>query len=155
MGDYIQELRKEIGNRPLILSTAGVVLIDDEDRLLMQYRGDNNTWGLPGGAIELGETVEEAAIREVLEETGLTVSSMKLFDIYSGHEQHYIYPNGDEVYMVCIMYYSRNFKGTISIDGDETKDIKFFDVNELPDKISPPVIPIVKDIIYKINNKLI
>lgn len=155
MGDYIYELRKEVGNRPLILSTAGAVLIDDEDRFLMQYRCDNDTWGLPGGVIELGETVEDAAIREVFEETGLTASDLKLFNIYSGTDQHYIYPNGDEVYMVCITYYTRTFKGQINIDGIETKDIKFFDVNNLPDKISPPVKCTVEDIVYKINNKLV
>lgn len=155
MGDYIHELRKEVGNRPIILSTAGAVLIDGNDRFLMQYRCDNDTWGLPGGAIELGETVEDAAIREVFEETGLTASDLKFFNIYSGPDQHYIYPNGDEVYMVCITYYTRTYEGEIKIDGIETKDIKFFDVNNLPDKISPPIKCVVEDIIYKINNKLV
>lgn len=121
----------------------------------MQHRTDNDTWGLPGGVIELGETVEEAAKREVLEETGLTAYDLKLFNIYSGENQHYTYPNGDEVYFVCITYYTRKYDGNIKIDNVESKDLRFFEVNDLPDNISQPVRCIVDDIVYKITNKLV
>ncbi|GKX30055.1 DNA mismatch repair protein MutT [Vallitalea longa] len=153
MSDYIHELRKEVGNRPIILSTSGAVLIDNNNRFLMQHRTDNDTWGLPGGVIELGETVEEAARREVFEETGLTAYDLKLFNIYSGEDQHYTYPNGDEVYYICITYYTRTYEGKIKIDGIESKDIRFFDVNNLPKNISKPVKCIVNDIVNKITNE--
>ncbi|MBE3554484.1 MAG: NUDIX domain-containing protein, partial [Thermicanus sp.] len=69
---YIMELRKWVGKRPLIMAAAGVAVMDGEEKILLQQRIDNNMWGLPGGALELGETLEEAAKRELLEETGLT-----------------------------------------------------------------------------------
>jgi 8-oxo-dGTP diphosphatase len=55
---------------------AGAVIRDDEGRLLMVQRGHEparGTWSLPGGRVESGETLEQAAAREVLEETGLVV----------------------------------------------------------------------------------
>lgn len=59
--DYILNLRKITGNIPLILCTAGVLIVDNENRVLLQLRSDNKTWSPPGGAMELGESVEETA----------------------------------------------------------------------------------------------
>jgi 8-oxo-dGTP pyrophosphatase MutT (NUDIX family) len=67
---YIMDLRKEVGTRPLIMAGACVILIDENQRMLLQLRNDNNCWGLPGGSLEIGETLEEVAIRELFEETG-------------------------------------------------------------------------------------
>ena len=155
MSDYIAELRKVVGHMPLILNTAGAIVLDSNDRVLMQHRCDNNMWGLPGGIIELGETVEEAAKREVKEETGLIIDNLRLFNIYSGTNQHYIYPNGDEVYFICIAYYTRIFTGQILIDDIEIKDIRFFDVNNLPNNISPSIMSIIDELKFKINNQLL
>ncbi|MCT4544460.1 MAG: NUDIX hydrolase [Vallitalea sp.] len=154
MSDYIFELRKLVGHKPIILSTAGAIVLDKYDRVLLQHRYDNDLWGLPGGVIELGELVEDAATREVFEETGLIVDNLKLFNIYSGPNQHYIYPNGDEVYYICIIYYTRTFKGQRQIDGVESKDVKFFDINNLP-QLCPPIKCILDELRYRINNNLL
>lgn len=74
------------------------------DRCFSESSTDNHQWGYAGGSIELGETVEEAAKRELFEEMGLVADEMELFYINSGEETHYIYPNGDEVYNVEIIY---------------------------------------------------
>lgn len=50
--------------------------------------------------MEIGENVEETAIREVYEETNLHIQELNLFKIYSGQQQHHVYPNGDEAYFV-------------------------------------------------------
>lgn len=71
MSGYIMDLREVVGARPLILAGAGVIIVDNEGRILLQHRSDNGDWGIPGGSMELGESFEEAARREVLEETGL------------------------------------------------------------------------------------
>ncbi|GMQ64660.1 NUDIX hydrolase [Vallitalea maricola] len=154
MSDYISELRKLVGHKPLILSTAGAIVLDKHDRVLLHHRCDNDLWGLPGGVIELGESVEDAAIREVFEETGIKVDNLKLFNIYSGANQHYIYPNGDEVYYVCITYYTRTFNGQTQIDGIESKDVGFFDVNNLP-QLSQPIKCILEELRHRINNNLL
>lgn len=67
---YIMELRKIVGKRPLIMAGAAVLLINEKNELLLQLRQDNNCWGLAGGALELGETLEQTAMRELFEETG-------------------------------------------------------------------------------------
>ncbi|SFC51278.1 hypothetical protein SAMN05443252_10434 [Bacillus sp. OV322] len=58
---YIMELRKIVGSRPLIIAGACVILINDDKEILLQLRNDNNCWGLAGGSLEIGETLEQVA----------------------------------------------------------------------------------------------
>ncbi len=51
---YVQELRSIIGHRPLIMVGAAVLIIDRQNRLLLQHRQDNYQWGLIGGSMEIG-----------------------------------------------------------------------------------------------------
>jgi ADP-ribose pyrophosphatase YjhB (NUDIX family) len=132
--NYIQELRSAVGTRPLILTAAGVILLDTEGRILLQHRTDTNDWGLPGGFMEIGETIEDTARREIFEETGLTVGELKLFHIFSGDQMYYEYPNGDQVYNVIICYYSSDIAGEIRLD-EESKELRYFDIQSFPEKI--------------------
>ena len=104
-------------------------------------------WGYAGGSIELGETVEEAAKRELFEEMGLVADEMELFYINSGEETHYIYPNGDEVYNVEIIYICRKYHGTIKRQEEEVEELKFFDVDDIPEDISDPIRPVFREYI--------
>lgn len=151
--DYIKYMRKLIGKKPLLICGAGAIVLDDKNRVLMQLRKDNNSWGFPGGIIELGEKVEDAAAREVFEETGLTVKDLKLFGVFSGKELHYIYPNGDEVYIVDTMFITKNYSGSIIVQESECKEVKFFHIDNLPANISPPVKPTVEELIKKHKDK--
>ncbi len=142
--DYINNLRKYIGHKPLLMVGATVLILDSENRLLMLKRSDNGAWGVPGGAMELGETFEDAAQRETLEETGLEVGEMTLFGVFSGPELYYRYPNGDEVYNAAVVYLTRDVCGEIKLnDGEHTK-FQYFDLSKLPEQISPPIVPILK-----------
>ncbi len=145
MSNYMLELRKLVGQIPLI-QCGTCVIISDKNKILMQLRTDNKKWGLPGGSIELGEKVEEAAIREVKEETGLSVclNDLKLFGVFSGERLHYIYPNGDEVYNIVNVFITGVYRGQLQIDNDETSSLKFFDINKVPIEINPPDIEIIK-----------
>lgn len=69
--DYIRWIRSYVGNQEIILNFSGGILTNQNNEILLQLRSDKKLWGLPGGAIEKGESVERAAIREVLEETGI------------------------------------------------------------------------------------
>ncbi|WP_055109051.1 NUDIX hydrolase [Paenibacillus ihumii] len=142
---YIMELRKLVGSRPLIMAGASVILIDKSDRILLQLRKDNNCWGLAGGSLEMGETLEEVAKRELQEETGLIANNLKLFNIFSGKEFYYKYPHGDEVYNVITTYICTDYLGELKIDNNEVKDLRFFSVDEIPTNISPPDLPIIKE----------
>ena len=144
---YIEELRSLIGARPLIMVGAGVFILDDHRRLLMIHRIDNNTWSIPGGSMEPGESLEDTARREVHEETGLEIDSLGLMGVYSGMDYHYVYPNGDEVYNVTAAYVSGNPTGQLTAGDSETNEIKWFRLEEIPANISPPVKPILADFI--------
>src|SRR3954452_10249770 len=73
---YIEELRNKLGNEPIILNSAGVIILDPEGKVLLQYRKDTNNWGLPGGYMELGETFEDTAKREIKEGMGIGLSNL-------------------------------------------------------------------------------
>jgi 8-oxo-dGTP pyrophosphatase MutT (NUDIX family) len=95
---------------------AGVIILNPLNRLLLLHRTDNAAWGIPGGAMEPGESLEATAIRETLEETGLAVYDLALFGAFSGPEFFYKYPNGDQVYNVTIIYLVRNYSGEPRLD---------------------------------------
>ncbi len=143
---YLTELRKYVGHRPLLMVGATVFVFDEKDRLLLLKRADNECWGPPGGAVEPGEAVEEAAIREIFEETGLELGDLSLYGVLSGGDQFYRHPNGDEVHNVTITYPAHVNGNRIQTSPEHT-DWKFFPLNEIPTAISPPIIPILKKIL--------
>jgi len=141
-GYSMSNSRKMVGHLP----AAGAIIVDEKNRVLLQLRTDNNKWSIPGGAIVLGETTEEAAKREVFEETNLIVEELSLFNVYSGEEQHWIYPDGNEVYFISIVYITNKFSGTMKVDGIEGKELKFFAIDNLPQEITPCNKPILNDV---------
>ena len=128
---YVQELRALVGTRPLILVAAGALILDAQGRLLLQRRSDGGLWGIPGGGMESGETLEEAARREVREETGLEIGSMTLFGVFSGPEMCYVCPNGDQVEAVCVVFQTNEAQGELMVDGDESLELRWFTRQEL------------------------
>ena len=146
--NYLMDLRKIVGSRPLIACGAGVAIVNAENRLLMQRRADNDCWGLIGGMMELGESIEETAKREVFEEVGIILNKINFFKVYSGKDFYYKYPNGDEVFNVINVFTIKSPVFTeINIDYKEVKEAKFFDFDKLPTNISPPDVKIIEDII--------
>ena len=141
--DYILQLRQYIGHRPILMVGAAVLVLDGENRLLMMKRSDIGRWGIPGGAMELGEVVEDAARRETLEETGLEIGEMSLFGVFSGPELYYKYPSGDEVYNVSIVYVSHEWRGEIKLNAEHS-EWKWFHASEIPEDISPPIKPVIE-----------
>ena len=93
-----------------------------------------------GGAIEIGEVPEDAAKREVFEETGLRANALELIGVFSGPDTRYTYPNGDKVFIVGIFYLCTDFSGEVNIDPNEVRELKWFPLGSLPavEEISPP-----------------
>lgn len=145
--DYMMELRKLVGHRPLIMVGATMLLVNQDNEILLMKRTDNLCWGVPGGSIEPGETFEECVKRETLEETGILVDQIELFGVYSGEELHYTYPNGDEVYMFSAAYQSRITDPHVKLDITEDSEYQFFKLNQIPEEVSPPIKPILSDFI--------
>ncbi|WP_442878175.1 DUF3781 domain-containing protein [Anaerorhabdus sp.] len=139
MSNYIMDLRKIVGHRALLQVGASVIVEDKEGRILLQKRRDNHCWGYAGGSVELDEVVEEAAKRELFEETGLIAHKLEFFGVFSGSHTHYIYPNGDEVSNVDIVFICREYSGQLSMQESEVEDLQFFRFDDLPKQISPPI----------------
>ncbi|WP_199425655.1 NUDIX hydrolase [Thermaerobacillus caldiproteolyticus] len=130
---YIEELRSLVGHRPLILVGSLVIIKNKNGEILLQQRKHpHGFWGLPGGLMELGESTEETARREVLEETGLTIGNCKMIDVISGANNYVKAANGDEFYMVTIVYETNEFFGDLHMDPNESLDLRFFHVEQVP-----------------------
>lgn len=145
MSEYMLDLRKIIGSRPVFQNGASVMVINKAGELLLGLRSDNKCWGYAGGSIEMGEKLEEAAARELKEEFGIKATSLELFNVFSGQEMYYQYPNGDEVYNIDTVFICRNYEGDLRPDGHEITDVRFFSFDSLPDNISPPNLPVLDE----------
>ena len=128
---YISQMRKYIGHQPMLSAGATVVVIKD-NKILLNLRSDTNTWGIPGGAIELGEALEETAIRELKEETHLDCNSFTLLNVFSGKDFYFKYPNGDELYSVVALYLANDVSGELKITDGESFKLDYFSKNNLP-----------------------
>ncbi len=129
---YIEKLRQSIGHDTIIMVGATVLYMNEKNEILMQLRADTNDWSLPGGSMEIGEKVEEAAIRELYEETGLQAEAMELIHVFSGPEYFYIYPNKDQTDTVIVLYRAKGVKGVPRIHDGESLDLRFFHYTHLP-----------------------
>ena len=142
--DYVRELRVLVGNRPLIIACAGVLIFDDAQRVLLQCRTDGGQWGIPGGAMNLGESLEETARREVHEETGLRLGTLAFVQVYSGEGFAHRYPNGDEVEFVMAIYTTTEVNGT-PVAREEALELRFFPLDALPYPLLPVALHVLAD----------
>lgn len=124
-----------IGNETLLTVGCGVI-IEQNNRILLQHRTDADVWGIPGGVVEMGELVEEAARRETFEETGLTVGKLELFGIYSGQQGYANYANGDRVYSIQLIFFTTSVSGELIQISDESHAHQYFDKNHFPSNIN-------------------
>jgi ADP-ribose pyrophosphatase YjhB (NUDIX family) len=127
-GKPLQKMPDEI--RP---STNGFIL-NARGEVLLQRRSDNGFWGLPGGRVDIGESVEQGVIREVFEETGLRVRMKRLVGIYSDPNLYSImsYPNGWVTHYVTLVFECQRQSGRLRIS-DESTDIGHFPPDALPE----------------------
>ena len=146
---YIMSLRKLVGHIPLLQVGASVIVVDECGRILFQLRSDNNTWGYAGGSVEIDENVEDTAKRELYEETGLIAKEITLLGVFSGKDMHNIYPNGDEVSNIDIVYICKNYDGELKCQPGEVENLKFFDISDLPINIFKPNLPAIEEYISK------
>lgn len=109
------------------LTVDGIIIIDDKICLINRKNEPfKGKWALPGGFVEYGEKVEDAVIREIFEETGLTTSINFLVGVYSD-------PNRDpRGHTVSIVYSLNIIKGELK-SGDDAADARFFNIKEIPE----------------------
>ena len=127
----------DVHKATVLRPSVSAILRDGDGRILLQRRSDNGRWGLPGGSVEIGESVGEAIMREVREETGLDVEVERLIGVYSDPALQVVrYRSGDVVHYISTLLACRILGGSLRTCA-ETLDLRFFDPAGLPDDLLP------------------
>jgi ADP-ribose pyrophosphatase YjhB (NUDIX family) len=117
----------------LVVATSAVVA-DGQGRILMQRRADSGNWALPGGGMEMGESLTDSVIREVREETGYEIEVRGLVGTYTDPRHIIVYSDGEVRRQFNICYTARIIGGQLTVS-DESTEVRFVDnaaLGELP-----------------------
>ena len=138
ISQYIKNIRAKIGSDLLLLPGVTAIVVNDSEEVLLQLRRDTNTWAPPSGGVEPGETVAEAARREVLEETGIEIVPEAIVAVLSGADYNVTYPNGDQLATVTTVFRCRPLNAkSPHVNDDESQDIRYFRYDSLPEIMLP------------------
>ncbi|MBA2324117.1 MAG: NUDIX hydrolase [Pseudonocardiales bacterium] len=127
--DYYNDPNAPRANSLVPSVTAAVR--DDEGRLLLIHKIDNDYWALPGGAMELGESIGDAAIREVAEESGIRIEITGLVGLYTSPAHVMAYDDGEVRQEFSVCFHARPLGGKLREDGTETKAARWVEPSEL------------------------
>jgi len=117
-------------NGSIRLGCSAAIFDEHREKVLLTKRADNGLWCLPGGGVEPGESVEETIIREVWEETGLTVRVLRLTGVYSDPDWLVVYKDDTAVQIVALNYEAEITTGEPGLS-DETSDWGYFSLQEM------------------------
>lgn len=143
---YYGQLRALAGDRTLLLVATRVVVRDDAGHLLLIRRSDNGVWSVPAGAMELGESVSDCAVRELHEETGLRATAVTPFALHTGPEYTRTNLFGDTYQHFVVLFRADAWHGELVRETDETTDAGFFAAAREPEPISRTVVETLADL---------
>jgi ADP-ribose pyrophosphatase YjhB (NUDIX family) len=113
-----------------LVPAASAIVVDEGGRILLHRRRDNDMWALPGGKMELGESVASCAVREVKEETGFDVEVIGIVGIYSDPKHVFAYDDGEVRQEFSICFETRIVGGERAVS-DESYEVSFFEPDEI------------------------
>ncbi|MBB1245035.1 NUDIX domain-containing protein [Streptomyces durbertensis] len=113
-----------------LVVAASAVVVDEAGRVLMQRRRDSGLWALPGGAMEVDESLPGAAVREVKEETGLDVEITGFVGTYTDPRHIIAYSDGEVRRQFNVCFVARLLGGTLAVS-EESTEVRFVAVEEL------------------------
>lgn len=135
--DYCGKMREMIGNSPLIMVRPSVVIMNHAGEILLN-RYIDGIWGIPGGILQLNESVEECIKRNVQVDLGITLHTLRLFGVYSGMEFiNRVEESGDEYHTVAVGYLCTDFEGELTPDDNQAIEANFFRLDQLPEEMDP------------------
>ena len=130
---HIAKLRAAVGHDLLLLPSVSVLPVDQAGRLLLvRHAGHHDGWAVLGGAVEIGESPAEAAVRETREEIGVEVRLVRLLDVLGGPDYEVSYPNADRTAYVTAVYEAAIIDGSPAVCDDELSDVAWFPPAQLP-----------------------
>src|SRR5579863_8817921 len=127
MSVHIARLRAAVGHDLLLLPSVSVLPVDLAGRMqLVRHTGHDDGWAVLGGAVDVGESPAEAAIREAREEIGAGVRLRELLGVLGGPDYEVTYPNGDRAAYVTAVYEAEIISGVPAVADNELSDIAWF-----------------------------
>lgn len=134
ISDYLKVLRERIGHDLVLLPSVAVLIWDDDGRLLLMREARTGRWQTIGGMVDPDEPPADAARREALEESGLTVHLQRIRAALGGPGYRVHYPNGDLCAYVPTVFDAVVEPGSPAgpVDADEVAELRWF----APDRIA-------------------
>jgi ADP-ribose pyrophosphatase YjhB (NUDIX family) len=127
--DYLDDPEAPAANS--LVPSVNVAVSDDQSRLLMIRRSDNENWALPGGAMDCGESIAQAAVRETKEETGIDCEVTGLVGIYTNPHHVILYTSNGEVRQECsVVFTARPLSGEPT-PSSESSEVRWVAADEL------------------------
>ncbi len=130
--NYVRWLRGYVGHGRLLQLAVAAFIQDADGRVLLGRRNDVMLWAPPSGVVQLGETPATTLLREVTEETGLTVTIGRMIGLYSGREFEWTYPNGDQAQIVSAFFACDVQGGALTPDYTEFSALDYFAPEQFP-----------------------
>ena len=127
---YIGYLRSMVGDSMVMLNSTAVVITNEQNQILLQKRSDNGLWGLPGGLLELDETIEQGAIREVKEETNLDIVITRFIGVFVNPLM--TWRQTDKAKVFAFGFVGKVVGGSLDILDDESLELRYFDIEQMP-----------------------
>ncbi|MEX2969249.1 MULTISPECIES: NUDIX hydrolase [Streptomyces] len=123
-----------------LVPAASAIVVDDSGRVLLQRRRDNDMWALPGGAMNIGESLPECAIRETREETGFHVEIVGIVGTYTNPHHVFAYDDGEVRQEFSICFLARPLGGQLAVS-EESTDVRWFEPGEID---ALPMVPSIR-----------
>ncbi|MFE2061510.1 NUDIX hydrolase [Streptomyces sp. NPDC059467] len=123
-----------------LVPAASTVVVDDSGRILLQRRSDNGMWALPGGAMNIGESLPDCAVRETREETGYDVEITGIVGTYTNPRHVFAYDDGEVRQEFSICFLARPVAGQLAVS-EESTDVRWFQPEEVD---ALPMLPSIR-----------
>ncbi|MGD9761626.1 MAG: NUDIX domain-containing protein [Candidatus Izemoplasmatales bacterium] len=127
---YIKRIRSLVGDEFLILNATAVVIVNHNNDILLQKRSDNGYWGLPGGLLELNDSITEGAIREVKEETNLDIAIKRFIGVFVNPFMRWKEKDTAKVYSFAFL--GEVIGGELRVNDSESTEMQYFSYENLP-----------------------